>query len=156
MVMGLIKTILGGIFGLLGGIAKAFLGVLGIGKTSEFYMELDESATSVASTPAPAAPAPKAEASPAPAPAAPAPKMEASPASAAPAPKAEPSPAPAPAAATPVAAPAPTAPVVPAPPLPSFAANYLGTTSGALKRRRPGPSLSNFRDMAQQVKTPVA
>lgn len=45
--MGLIKKIFGGIFALIGGIFGAILKPLGIGKR-EFYMELDESASAVA------------------------------------------------------------------------------------------------------------
>jgi len=130
--MGLIKTIFGGIFGLIGGIFKGILGVFGIGKKSEFYMELDEAATPTDSVPTPA---PKVESA-----------VETASAPVAPAPK-------------PASTPSPAAPAVstaPAPPLPSFAANYLGATPGALKRRRPGPSLSPFRDLAKQVKNPVA
>ncbi len=124
--MGLIKSI----FGIIGGVFKAILSVFGIGKKSEFFMELDEAsapaaAPVVAPTPEPA----KATAEPAVAP------TTASPAPAAPAPK-----------------PSPAAPQTakPAASVPSFAANYL-VGSTLPNRRRPGPSLSPFRDMAKQV-----
>lgn len=117
--MGFIKSI----FGIIGGLFKAILGVFGIGKTSEFFMELDEGATP-AEAPAP--------------------------------PVAAQSPAPAAATAQPAvaSAPAPAAPqaVKPAAPLPSFAASYL-TGPTMPRRRRPGPSLSPFKDMAKQMGT---
>lgn len=40
--MGLIKNIVGGIFSLIGGIFGAIGGIFGLGKKSEFFMELDE------------------------------------------------------------------------------------------------------------------
>ncbi|QQE65602.1 hypothetical protein GFS31_22900 [Leptolyngbya sp. BL0902] len=121
--MGFIKSI----FGIIGGVFKAILGVFGVGKKSEFFMELDEGDVAPAAAPA-AAPAPAAAtavAEPVAAPAAPA------------------APAPKPAPAAPQSAPS-------APAVPSFAANYLvGSTLPS--RRRPGPSMSPFRDMAKQV-----
>lgn len=128
--MGFLKSI----FGLIGGLIKTILGVFGIGKKSEFFMELDEgdsesAAPAAAPAPAPAAKAPEA---------APAQKAEAPAAPAAKAPVAQP------------AAPAPK-PAQPAAPVPSFAANYLSGPTMP-RRRRPGPSLSPFMDMAKQVK----
>lgn len=41
--MGLIKNIFGGIFSLIGGIFGSLAKVVGLGKKSEFFMELDES-----------------------------------------------------------------------------------------------------------------
>lgn len=117
--MGFIKSI----FGIVGGLFKAILGVFGIGKKSEFFMEIEEDATPAA-TPAPA----EAQAAAAP--------MATS--------------------AAPVAAPAPkpvaqaAAPATPAAPVPSFAASYL-TGPTMPRRRRPGPSLSPFKDMAKQM-----
>jgi hypothetical protein len=119
--MGLIKSI----FGIIGGVFKAILSVFGIGKKSEFFMELDEGAAPAA---APAPEPAKAVAEPA-----------AAPAAARPVPAAAPKPAP----------PAPQA-AKPATTVPSFAANYL-VGSTLPNRRRPGPSLSPFRDMAKQV-----
>jgi hypothetical protein len=126
--MGFIKSIVG----IVGGLFKAILGVFGIGKKSEFFMELDEGATEAAPASAPAA-------APASAPAAAAPAV------------AEPVAAnPAPAAPKPVAAPAAPQPAKATAPVPSFAANYLvGATTTS--RRRPGPSLSPFKAMAKQV-----
>jgi predicted lipid-binding transport protein (Tim44 family) len=127
--MGLIKSIFGAIFGLIGGIFKTIGGLVGLGKKSEFYMELNEAdSSSLPATPSTSAPAAKAEAAPAQAKTA------------------------APATAPKTAAPAP-APAAPAAPVPTaFASNYLtivGTSQSS--RRRPGPSLSPFRDMAKQV-----
>ena len=110
--MGFIKSI----FGIIGGVFKAILGVFGIGKKSEFYMEIEEDS---AAAPAPAAPAPAVA------------KTVS-----------------APVATSPAAAPAPAA--KPAASVPSFAANYL-TGPTMPRRRRPGPSLSPFMDMAKQV-----
>ena len=130
--MGLIKSIFGAIFGLIGGIFKAISGLVGLVNKSEFYMEIDEAAAGsppavVASAPAPVKVEPTAKAEP----------VTAAPAKA----PAKTAPATAPVAVA--AAPVPT----------GFASNYLtsvGTTMPS--RRRPGPSLSPFRDMAKQVK----
>jgi predicted lipid-binding transport protein (Tim44 family) len=127
--MGLVKTIFGTIFGLIGGIFSAIGGLVGLGKKSEFYMELDESSGGSQPAIAPSAPAPAAKAEPA---------LAATPA-AAPTQSQEPK---APAAAVAPAGPAPT----------GFASNYLTSVGTSLpRRRRPGPSLSPFRDMAKQV-----
>jgi hypothetical protein len=133
--MGLIKSI----FGLIGGLVKAIIGLVGIGKKSEFYMELNEADSG---SPAQAAepeakPAAKSVAKPAAAPVAPASTVE----------KSAPAPMP-----TPVAVVAPPKPAAPAAPVPSFAANYLMTAGPSLpRRRRPGPSMSSFKDMAKQM-----
>lgn len=63
--MGFLKSI----FGLIGGLIKTILGVFGIGKKSEFFMELDEgdsesAAPAAAPAPAPAAKAPGGSSSP--------------------------------------------------------------------------------------------
>ena len=142
--MGLIKSIFGAIFWLIGGIFKAIGGLVGLGKKSEFFMELDEADGAADS--APAAPAKAEPRATAPAPAATTAQAKAAPkASAKSADKAPAKAAPAPA---PVAAP-------PAEPVPTaFASEYLtvvGTSQP--RRRRPGPSLSPFMDMAKQVKT---
>ncbi|MFQ4137622.1 hypothetical protein PGN35_014995 [Nodosilinea sp. PGN35] len=140
--MGLIKSIFGTIFGLIGGIFKSVSGLIGLGKKSEFFMELDESDSNAQ---------PAAQMAPA--------KAEAQPEAAAPAKVTTPAPA---KAATKTAAKAPKketpAPAVaakaPAEPVPTaFASTYLTSVGTALpRRRRPGPSLSPFMDMAKQVK----
>ena len=122
--MGLIKSIFGAIFGLIGGIFKTVGGLVGLGKKSEFFLEADDAAEASLPAAAPAAPAPAAKAAPAPAAA----------------PAATNAPAPAPVAAAPTG-PAPT----------GFASTYLNSPT-MTSRRRPGPSLSPFRDMAKQVK----
>jgi hypothetical protein len=128
--MGLIKLI----FGIIGGLFQAIAGLVGLGKKSEFYMELPKAeqltvSTEVKPTPTVVPQATATEQAPAIAPAA---ALSI----------ALPNPTPA------AAKPAPTAPAVP-----SFAANYL-TNPGATpaSRRRPGPSLSPFLTMAKQVK----
>ena len=137
--MGLIKSIFGAIFGLLGGIFKTIGGLVGLGKKSEFFMELDEADSTPAVTPS--APAPVA-------------KAEAAPPSAEPAAKATAQEKKAKAPAKPAPAPAPVAAAVPAEPVPTaFASNYLTTVGiSQPRRRRPGPSLSPFLTMAKQVK----
>ncbi|MBD2260765.1 hypothetical protein H6G13_24630 [Pseudanabaena sp. FACHB-2040] len=137
----------GAIFGVLGGVFGAIAGVFGIGKKSEYFLELDEAADNVKAA-IEAAPkavekalsaagsstadnkADKTEKAPVAAKKAPAkPKVE----------KTKPAPAP-------VAAPEPA--VI------NFATEYLGS-SGSSGRRRPGPSLSPFMDLARQVKAPA-
>ncbi|HIK34841.1 MULTISPECIES: hypothetical protein [unclassified Thermosynechococcus] len=116
--MNLVKKLFGAIFGLFGAIAKLF----GLGKKSEFYIELDES------TAAPAAlstPTKAAEPAPTPEPAAPQP---AQPVAAAPT-----------SVATAPAEPTPT-PVTPSVPYTRFA------------RRRPGANMAAFLNMARQVR----
>lgn len=145
--MGLIKNIFGTIFGLIGGIFGAIGGLLGLGKKSDFFLELDEKGEAPQITEAKSAPEAKTAAASAPA------KVEAStPAAAektaAPAAKA---PTPQPAMA---AAPAKTAKTDDGPT--NFATDYLVNpklSNGS--RRRPGPSLSPFKDLARQVKTPT-
>ncbi|NJL47662.1 MAG: hypothetical protein HC929_09470 [Leptolyngbyaceae cyanobacterium SM2_5_2] len=121
----------GTIFGLIGGIFKAIGGLVGLGKKSEFYLELDEADSGSKSQVTPAVQ--------------PVAAVSAEPVAAAPA-LASP---PAPVVAAPVAKPA-----QPAGPVPSFAANYVATpgVTGLTRRRRPGPSLSPFMDMAKTVK----
>ncbi|MCW6036251.1 hypothetical protein K4A83_08195 [Spirulina subsalsa FACHB-351] len=116
-----IKKLFGGLFSFLGGLFG--------GKKKSYYLELDDAGTPVApadSTPvAPEKPAP----APAKAPAAPAPV----------------------AVETPAPAPAPAPPKAPEPPATgTFAPDYLLYTTTRAKRR-PGPSLKGFRDMARQV-----
>ena len=151
--MGLIKKIFGGLF--------AFIrGLFGIGKSS-YYLELDE-ASGTAS--APAAPAAKAAAAPKAAAKAEVPAAKASKTKPVPAGQTAPTP-------VPTATPVPTPTLVEGE-LPAaramangakkagkeatFATDYLVNpriSNGG--RRRPGPSLSPFKDMAKQVKTPV-
>jgi predicted lipid-binding transport protein (Tim44 family) len=141
--MGLIKNIFGAVFGLLGGIFKGVLGVFGIGKKSEYFLELDEATSNVQAA---IAEAPKAAEK---ALSAAADKVNQA-EKAAPAKPAAAKAAPATEKAKP--APAPVAKAEPA--VTNFATEYLvGTSSNG--RRRPGPSLSPFRDLARQVKVPA-
>lgn len=141
--MGLIKSIFGAIFGLIGGIFKTIGGLVGLAKKSDFFMELDEGDSSQQPAIAPSTSAPAAKAEPT--------AAEKLPATAAaptttqkkettlPAKKETKAPAPA---------------AAPAEPVPTgFASAYLTSVGTALpRRRRPGPSLSPFMDMAKQVK----
>lgn len=127
--MGLIKSIFGAIFGLIGGIFKAIGGLVGLGKKSEFFLEADDD-DSDSLPAAPAAPQVQPAAA------------QAEPVAAAPAKAPE---------KAPEKAPAPTAPVEPVPT--AFASTYLTSVGTTMpRRRRPGPSLSPFLDMAKQVK----
>lgn len=156
--MGLIKKAFGAIFGLIGSIFKGALGIFGIGKKSGYFLELDESQDS----------------EPAPKPAAEQPKPE--PAKASESPKAAPAQAtkeqaqkPEPAANNNASAPKPATQ-----PSGSPLANPSGMAVASAKvdmksagnfsteylvnpklsngsRRRPGPSLSPFKDMAKQM-----
>lgn len=138
--MGFIQKILGGLFKFLGGLLKIF----GIGKKSEYFMEIDDSQVE-AEAPA-AAPAAAISAEPA-KPAAKSSKPE---------PKAAPAnPAPAIPAATPTMSLtgfSASKPKVEE----TFATDFLINPKLVnASRRRPGPSLSMFKDMARQVgKTP--
>jgi hypothetical protein len=154
--MGLIKKVFGAIFGLIGSIIGAILGVFGVGKKSEFFLELDEADSGAKGdaasegTAAPAsATAPQATPSQA---SAPAKSSSSAPEKTAPAPQQQPKPAAEPAPL--VTSAAKTA--KPAPDAGTFATDYLVnpklSTGG---RRRPGPSLSPFKDLARQVKTPA-
>ncbi|MBD2108847.1 hypothetical protein [Nodosilinea sp. FACHB-13] len=151
--MGLIKSIFGAIFGLLGGIFKTVGGLVGLGKKSEFFMELDESESSAQPAPALTAPA-KAESVAAPAKAATnaLAKVSEKATTKAPAKALAKAAAKAPAKAAPAPALVAMAPAEPAPT--AFASTYLTTVGTSLpRRRRPGPSLSPFLNMAKQVKT---
>ncbi len=131
--MGAIGKILGGLFGLIGGIVKGLLGIFGVGKQSEYYMEADDDAVPPAPAAVSATPTPVAPAAPAPVVATPAAPVAV------------------------VAAPVPAAPAkAKTPSGMTFAPEFMNTTKGgAAKRRRPGPSLSPFMDMARSVgKTP--
>ena len=130
------------------------------GKKSEYAIEIDEAKSdgSVATEPSPAAPAkpeaPKAEAPVAKAEPAKAPKAKsakAPKAKSAKAPKAKPAPEPTPvAAASAPAGPAKTAPKAPEPET-GFATRYL-MPLGNNTRRRPGPNMQSFLDMARTAK----
>jgi predicted lipid-binding transport protein (Tim44 family) len=137
--MGLIKSIFGAIFGLIGGIFKTVGGLVGLGKKSEFFMELAESdSDSQTAAPAKVEPA-QAKAEPAPAKAEPAKALAKAPAQTK-----------APVNAAPTPAPVAAAPAGPVPT--GFASNYLTSVGTTMpRRRRPGPSLSPFMDMAKQV-----
>lgn len=155
--MGLIKKIFGAIFGLIGSIIGAVLGVFGVGKKSEFFLELDDADSgakgnaAAENTAAPAeASAPQAAPAQTSAPAAsssPAPEKTSSPA-----PQQQPKPAAEPA---PLATPAAKR-AKPAPDAGTFATDYLvNPRLSTGSRRKPGPSLSPFKDLARQVKTPA-
>lgn len=130
--MGLIKNIFGAIFGLIGGLLGAITGVFKKGKKSEFFLELDEAASDAQQAILETASNAVDKVLPA--------KSEKAAA-------AKPAVAEAP-------APAKPAPVKPAVPVGNFATDYL-VTPNASSRRRPGPSLSPFRDLARQVKVPA-
>ncbi len=147
--MGLIKTIFGGVFGLIGSLFKAIAGIFGLGKKGEFYMELeaDQSASPAAATPSTPAPQPAASET-----AAPVAETQS------------------PAAASTKTAPEPrvisqasssgnpvvSKPVVevsqPASPVATnFATDYLvNPKTNSTPRRRPGPSVSPFKDMGKK------
>lgn len=141
--MGLIKKLLGGLFSFLGGLGK----LVGLGKSSEYFLEAEPSNSAAPAAVTAAAAAPKA------------PAAAAAPVAAVAV--AEP-PATdvttngkAPAAAAPVPAPAPAAKPVPeaAPAAEqTFAPNFVLLNSSRGGRRRPGPSLNPFLDMARQVR----
>jgi predicted lipid-binding transport protein (Tim44 family) len=139
--MGLIKNIFGAIFGVIGGAFKGILGLFGIGK-SEYYLEAEDGASASQPQAQPKA-APQVEK-----PAAPQQKQSAaSPAASAQteAAAAESQPAPAP-------KPVPVKPK--AEPVGNFATDYLNAPSANMGRRRPGPSLSPFKDLAKDMKLP--
>ncbi|GAB4346484.1 MAG: hypothetical protein Fur0042_11950 [Cyanophyceae cyanobacterium] len=114
--------------------------LLGGQKKEKFFIDFSEG-TSAPKPPAPQASAPKPEVKPDP-------KPEPKPAKAAKAPEAK-----APAVTAPAAPVAPAIappPPKPAPVLTTFAPEYLIPTAGA-SRRRPGPSLTMFKDMARSM-----
>jgi hypothetical protein len=153
--MGVIKQLIGGLFAFLGGFLKGLLSLVGIGKKSEYFLEYeDANAKSATNLPTSSTPA----------------KLESA--------KAEPSKAEPVKATTSQAKPAPTKSVkaeslngktptatVETAPAPqpvavaskpeseqTFAPNFLITPSSNNGRRRPGPSLNRFMDMAKQVR----
>jgi len=139
--MGLIKNI----FGAIVGVIKAIFGIFGLGKKSEYFLEADnrESRSKPQAQPQadakeekPAAPAAK-ESAPAPAATTRTEAPAADPAQAAPAPAPKP------------------VPMAPKPePVGNFATDYLMAPSANMGRRRPGPSLSPFKDLAKDMKLP--
>lgn len=142
--MGLIKNIFGTIFGIVSGVLKGIIGIFGIGKKSEFYLEADDADSGSKPQDQPqsapeankAAAVPAKESAPTPVSAA---KTEVSVAEA----KPESAPAPKP------------VPVQPKPePVGNFATDYLIAPSANTGRRRPGPSLSPFKDLAKGMKLP--
>lgn len=126
--MGFVQSIFSTIFGIVGGIFKAILSLVGIGKKSEFYLELPEDQLVSSDQPAVVPPAPVTPSQTV------APPVEAKPAVAV------------------AVAPQPAKAAV-TPAISGFATNYLMAPGAAMpSRRRPGPSLSPFLDMAKQVK----
>jgi hypothetical protein len=53
--MGLIKNVVGALLGFIKALLGVFLGIFGLGKKSEYFLEIDDSAPSVAPTPEPVA-----------------------------------------------------------------------------------------------------
>jgi hypothetical protein len=142
--MGLIKNIFGAIFGIVGSLLKAVFGIFGLGKKSEFYLEADEADSGSTSSAEPKAVTQQQPEAPS--------AQESTPTDkAAPAPAAATPEAPAAIAAAPSSAPKPE----PAPePVGNFATDYLIAPSSVSGRRRPGPSLSPFKDLAKGMKLP--
>ena len=148
--MGFIGKIFGAIFGFIGTIFGAIGKVFGLGGKSDYYVEIDSSqdggsAPSTASAPKAAVVAATAAATATAAAVAATPVVQV----------AEPEPvkpvvsAPASVAATPVKQNGKAAENV------TFAPDKLLTLSSTGGRRRPGPSLSPFKDMARQVQRPT-
>jgi hypothetical protein len=124
-----------------------FIKNLTSGKQENFFLELDDAAsqTPVEPAPAPIAPEPTPVAKPEPTPE-PTPAAAETPAETQPEP---PQPTPAPVA----VAPPPAPPAQPAPPPDvTFAPQYFGATFTFPKKRKAGPSMNMFRQMAQNVK----
>jgi hypothetical protein len=137
--MGFIGKIFGAIFGFIGAILTFPLKLFGVGKKSDFYMEADDASSGSA------APLEATQKAPEPAPA------KATAESAAPSTSAA-KPDPEPAMASAPATPASNDPVFSKPVEPvTFAPENLLTLKTTGGRRRPGPSLSPFKDMARQV-----
>ncbi|MEM6519320.1 MAG: hypothetical protein AAF722_08310 [Cyanobacteria bacterium P01_C01_bin.70] len=143
--MGLIKKIFGGIFGLIGGIFGAIGRIFGFGKKDDFFMELDETAQPVAEA------VEQVVGSQSPVDAAAPVKVTAPPKDLPQEEKAsfkEQIPAAPQLAPTQQGGPV----AVKMPEIPNFATDYLVNPKVNFSpRRRPGPSLSSFKDMAKQV-----
>ena len=144
--MGFIGKIFGAIFGLIGTLFGAFGKVLGLGNKSDYYVEVD---SSKGAEPAPSV-APVAAAAVATSPVA----QAAAPESVKPAASA-PAPAPTAVAASPVKQNGKAVENGKAAENVTFAPDRLLTLSSTGGRRRPGPSLSPFKDMARQVQRPT-
>ncbi|MGF1496117.1 MAG: hypothetical protein ACFB8W_04745 [Elainellaceae cyanobacterium] len=149
--MGFISKLLRGIFSFVGGLFGSLAKLVGLGGKSDYFLELDEPQATEAQ---PATAAKPAEPTPAPAPAKPAPAPQpARPQTAAPtAAQAAPQPAASANAATANAA----ATNGKSEGEMTFAPNYMLSLSTNGGRRRPGPSLSPFMDMAKQVTIPAS
>jgi len=128
--MGLVQRILGGFFSFLGALFGVITGLFRLGRTKDgFFLDLSPESDLSSNSVSPITVTPNVV--PIPSPAMPTPRER----------KVEITP--------------PPAPVVPQPPaIQNFAPNYLIST-GTISRRRPGPSLASFREMARQVKTPA-
>jgi hypothetical protein len=152
--MGLIKKLLGGIFALIGGIFGAIGGIVGLSKKSEYFMEADD-AKSVPATPAVAeangavSGVKVVEGTPqvAAATAIPAASLNGKSAESVAASAVA---APAKAEAKAAAAPRELATASTAPQ--TFAPDYLLAANSRSSRRRPGPSLNPYLDMAKKMK----
>ncbi|MGB3492453.1 MAG: hypothetical protein WBA57_06985 [Elainellaceae cyanobacterium] len=145
--MGFISKIFGAIFGFIGGLFSSIGKVFGLGGKSDYFVELDDSNAASAPPAKPASAAPveakqsvKAESSPAAA----EPQAKAAPAPAAPAPQ----PAAASASHANGSASMNNGKVIPGL---TFAPDAMLTASTSGGRRRPGPSLSPFKEMARNM-----
>ncbi|MEM6713771.1 MAG: hypothetical protein AAF827_06525 [Cyanobacteria bacterium P01_D01_bin.6] len=135
--MGLIKKILGGIFGLIGGFFGGIAKIFGIGKQGEFYMEIDETA-------APATPPSPETAKSEPV------KVAQKASEPVPVAASDPQPSTAPAAASAPVLAAEKQPEVPT--VKNFATDYLiNPQFNRSPRRRPGPSMSPFKNMVKDM-----
>ncbi|HHP7244555.1 MAG TPA: hypothetical protein ACFE0H_07705, partial [Elainellaceae cyanobacterium] len=154
-----IRKLLGGIFGFIKGIFGFLGGLLGIGKSSGYFLELDDSQDAPkpnANTKNDGAASQKKSATSATSPAQAKPtQSEAQP----PVPAAKPStPQPAPSKPQPMAQPKPAQVAAssskPEPELKTFAPDFMLSLSTKNGRRRPGPSMNPFLDMAKDMKSP--
>jgi predicted lipid-binding transport protein (Tim44 family) len=141
--MGLIKKLLGGIFGLIKGIFGFLGGLLGIGKSSEYYVELDNAKDGGASKSSPSAQSSQASAEVA--------QSQPSANAKAQLAQTEPAPASAPVATASSSSQSSWPSVQPTPPGMTFAPNFRVSLSSQNGRRRPGPSMKSYRDMAKQM-----
>lgn len=148
--MGFISKLLGGLFTLIGSLFSSVTKLLGLGKKSEYFLEADAAKGGVPNDAKPQPQTATAEATPAANVPVPPPsettKIEVPATSASLNGKVE--------VATDAleAAPQKPAPVPAEPAIKTFAPNFLVGTTPA-RRRRPGPSLNPFLDMAKEMKT---
>jgi len=128
--MGLVQRVLGGFFAFLGALFGVITGLFGLGRTKDgFFLDLSPESDLPTNSVSPITLTP--DVVPTPSPAIPTPRER----------KVEITP--------------PPVPVVPQPPaIESFAPNYLISTD-TISRRRPGPSMAGFKEMARQVRTPA-